>query len=121
MRRAHRYHAQTQSGGVDISHRGAPPGFVTIEEDGALVIPDYNGNGFFNTLGNLLLQPKAGLLFPNFETGEALQLTGATAVVWEGPQIAQHKGAERVWMLHPCSVHKFTFGAPETRRGSDQS
>jgi predicted pyridoxine 5'-phosphate oxidase superfamily flavin-nucleotide-binding protein len=103
--------SRTEGGGVDISHRGGPPGFVTFDEGGALISPDYNGNGFFNTLGNLLLQPKAGLLFPNFETGEALQLTGATVIVWEGPKVAQHKGAERLWMFHPCAAHRLTFGA----------
>jgi len=50
--------------GVDVSHRGGRPGFVGIESDGALVVPDFRGNRYFNTLGNLLVHPQAGLLFP---------------------------------------------------------
>src|SRR5437660_1130013 len=41
--------------GVDVSHRGGRPGFIGIDGDGALVVPDYAGNGFFNTLGNLMV------------------------------------------------------------------
>ena len=51
--------------GVDVSHRGGEPGFVRLQDtvDGArLLVSDYAGNGFFNTLGNLALDPRAGLL-----------------------------------------------------------
>jgi len=49
--------------GVDMSHRGGEAGFVTINADGQLLVEDYLGNGFFNTLGNLLHNPIASLLF----------------------------------------------------------
>ncbi|MFL6535379.1 MAG: pyridoxamine 5'-phosphate oxidase family protein, partial [Pseudomonas sp.] len=45
---------------VDASHRGGKPGFVRMDEDGTLTIPDFSGNLFFNTLGNILLNPRAG-------------------------------------------------------------
>ena len=60
--------------GVDVSHRGGRPGFVTVDEDGALLWPDFSGNNFFNTLGNLAVDPRAGLLFADFESGDLLQL-----------------------------------------------
>lgn len=88
-------------GGVDISHRGGPPGFLEIETDGTITVPDFNGNGYFNTLGNLLVQPKAGLLFPNFETGEALRLGGIVEILWEGAEVALRAGAERLWRFKP--------------------
>lgn len=72
--------ASRGSGGVDISHRGGPSGFVAIESDGALRIPDYSGNNYFNTLGNLLENPDAALLFPDFATGGALRLQGQARV-----------------------------------------
>ena len=59
---------------VDVSHRGGKPGFVRVGADGVLTIPDFSGNRFFNTLGNLIANPKAGLLFVDFETGDLLQL-----------------------------------------------
>ena len=68
---------------VDVSHRGGRPGFVRIGADGVLTIPDFSGNRFFNTLGNLIANPKAGLLFVDFETGDELQLTGDAEVLLE--------------------------------------
>ena len=54
--------------GVDVSHRGGAPGFV--DQDGPrLWLPDYPGNQYFNTLGNLHLHPRAGLLLVDFEEG----------------------------------------------------
>jgi predicted pyridoxine 5'-phosphate oxidase superfamily flavin-nucleotide-binding protein len=46
------------AGGMDMSHRGGRPGFVRVLEGDTLEIPDYHGNGYFNTLGNLLLDPR---------------------------------------------------------------
>ena len=48
-----------------------------------LWLPDYPGNYMFNTLGNLLVEPRAGLLFLDFERGDALQLTGRGEPRWE--------------------------------------
>jgi len=82
--------------GVDVSHRGGRPGFVRIEGD-VLSVPDFAGNLHFNTLGNLLLEPRAGLLFVDWRTGEALMLTGTVEIVWDGPEVAAFRGAERLW------------------------
>ena len=69
--------------GMDASHRGGPPGFVTVSRDGAsLRVPDYAGNDFFNTLGNLERDPRAGLLFVDFATGGLLHVTGRANVDW---------------------------------------
>lgn len=89
-------------GGVDISHRGGPPGFLEITGDGTIMVPDFKGNGYFNTLGNLLVQPRAGLLFPCFETGEALRLAGIVEIFWESPEVASRLGVERMWRFKPC-------------------
>lgn len=55
------------SEGADISHRGGEPGFVRIMNNCQLTIPDYSGNFHFNTLGNFIVNPKAGLLFIDFK------------------------------------------------------
>ena len=62
--------------GADASHRGGLPGFMRVETSRRLSFPDYPGNAMFNTLGNLLVNPLAGLLFADFATGDLLQLTG---------------------------------------------
>jgi uncharacterized protein len=70
--------------GADTSHRGGKPGFVEVLDDRALRIPDYSGNGLFNTLGNLLVDPHVGLLVPDFEGNRALQITGTAKIEWAG-------------------------------------
>ncbi len=82
---------------VDVSHRGGKPGFVRVDDDGLLTIPDFNGNLFFSTLGNIHVNGKAGLLFVDFESGDVLQMTGDAEVIFESPQIAAFQGAERLW------------------------
>lgn len=72
---------------VDVSHRGGQAGFVRVEGD-CLTLPDFAGNLHFNTLGNLLLNPRAGLLFIDFASGELLQLSGRTELILDGPEIA---------------------------------
>ncbi|WP_438754064.1 2Fe-2S iron-sulfur cluster-binding protein [Pararhizobium sp. O133] len=89
---------------VDASHRGGKPGFIRVDENGVLTIPDFAGNLFFNTLGNILANGKAGLVFADFETGELLQLSGDAEVVLDSPEIAAFQGAERFWRFTPRHV-----------------
>jgi uncharacterized protein len=89
---------------VDVSHRGGKPGFVRIGEDGVLTIPDFAGNLFFNTLGNIRLNGKAGLVFVDFSSGDMLQLTGEAEVVLDSPEIAAFQGAERLWRMRPIKI-----------------
>jgi predicted pyridoxine 5'-phosphate oxidase superfamily flavin-nucleotide-binding protein len=65
---------------ADVSHRGGNPGFVRIAGGRRLEWADYPGNAMFNTLGNLLLDPEAGLLFVDFQRGTLLHLNGRATV-----------------------------------------
>ncbi|WP_368184944.1 pyridoxamine 5'-phosphate oxidase family protein [Aestuariibius sp. HNIBRBA575] len=86
--------------GVDVSHRGGRSGFVKVDGN-TLTIPDYSGNNFFNTIGNFLVNPKAGLMFPDFETGDVLMLTGRVEMLWDDhPEVQAFHGAERGWRFH---------------------
>jgi len=82
--------------GVDVSHRGGKPGFLKIGDDGAIVLPDYPGNRFFNTLGNLLLNPHAGIAIIDYDSGGLLQLAVDAEVVDDAALAAAHAGAERI-------------------------
>jgi hypothetical protein len=82
-------------GGADASHRGGRPGFVQVLDDRTLQFSDYPGNNMFNTLGNLVGHPRAGLLFVDFERGDLLQLTGRARVLWE-PETAVRVAIEEV-------------------------
>lgn len=88
--------------GVDVSHRGGRTGFVTVHRGPTgdqLAIEDYPGNSMFCTLGNLLLWPRAGLLFVDWEHGDLLQLATSATVVTGDEARAQLPGANRLLRL----------------------
>jgi len=89
---------------VDVSHRGGEAGFVRVGADGTLTIPDFSGNLFFATLGNILSNEKAGLVFADFESGDLLQMTGDAEVLLSSPDIADFPGAERLWTFKPRRI-----------------
>lgn len=89
---------------VDVSHRGGRTGFVHLAEDGTLTVPDFNGNLFFSTLGNIVLNGRAGLLFIDYQTGDMLQMTGEAEVILDSPAIAAFQGAERLWTFRPRRI-----------------
>lgn len=84
--------------GADVSHRGGNPGFVRVLDATTLRVPDYRGNGMFNTLGNLRVDPRAGMVIPDFERGRMLQLTGATTLSFDSKDAEQTSGGTgRYW------------------------
>jgi predicted pyridoxine 5'-phosphate oxidase superfamily flavin-nucleotide-binding protein len=86
---------------ADVSHRGGKPGFVRYR-DGVLRIPDYPGNSMFNTLGNLALNPRAGLALVDFAANRQLQLTGDVRLdLAGGPADGETGGTGRWWELRP--------------------
>jgi len=97
---AHQDVSAGDASGVDVSHRGGKAGFVRIDNDQTLTIPDFSGNYHFNTFGNLELNPRAGLLFLDFRQGNLLYLTGTAEVIWEGSEISTYAGAERLLRFH---------------------
>lgn len=81
--------------GVDISHRGGAPGFINQLNARVLVIPDYAGNNFFNTVGNLAVDSRCGLSFIDFESSDMLQLTGRAQVRWRDGDAMHFTGVDR--------------------------
>jgi len=66
---------------MDVNHRGGPPGFVRIISPTTLAYPEYSGNRLYQSLGNLMLDPKIGLVFPDYETGDVVYITGTTEIL----------------------------------------
>lgn len=87
--------SQHPSQGVDASHRGGNPGFIQVLSPPRLRIPDYSGNGMFNTLGNFETNPRAGILIPDFEHGRTLQLTGRPEILWDEDDSRNETGGTR--------------------------
>jgi predicted pyridoxine 5'-phosphate oxidase superfamily flavin-nucleotide-binding protein len=111
---ASRSRAGIGNGGLDISHRGGRPGFVAVRGD-TLVVPDFRGNRFFNTLGNLLGDPRTGLLFVDFATGDLVQVQGTATIEWGEPR-RWTVAVERAWRRPAALPFDWTFGdyAPTT-------
>jgi predicted pyridoxine 5'-phosphate oxidase superfamily flavin-nucleotide-binding protein len=98
--------------GVDVSHRGGMPGFLKLDREGQILMPDYRGNFFFNTLGNLLANPRIGLTIVDFAKGDLLQLTGIAEIIWEGAALADHPGAKRLCRITPLHGQWLRRGFP---------
>ena len=92
--------SQKNDYGVDVSHRGGKPGFVkimqTAEGKDRLLVPDFIGNFFFNTFGNIVLNPKVGLLFIDHAGHRLLHIAGQAELILDGPEIDAYVGAERL-------------------------
>ncbi|HAT32427.1 MAG TPA: flavin-nucleotide-binding protein [Janthinobacterium sp.] len=92
--------ASAHPGAVDASHRGGKPGFVRVDADGTLTLPDFAGNSHFRTIGNLVGEPRAGLLFPDFASGDLLYLAVDVELVWDGEELRSFAGAQRLLRCH---------------------
>jgi len=85
--------------GMDVSHRGGESGFVEVLNDRILRFPDFAGNRFYNTLGNILADPRAGMLFVDFASGSLLQVTGRASIDWDSEAVASLPGARQLVTL----------------------
>jgi uncharacterized protein len=99
--------------GADVSHRGGKPGFIRIDDDNnTLTTPDFSGNLFFNTIGNLTLDPRAGLLVIDFASGDLLYLAVDAEIIWEGKDLESFDGAERLFRWHLREVRRTRRALP---------
>ena len=84
-------------GRPDCSFKGGAPGFVRVVGPGELAFPDYDGNGMFKSLGNLLVNPDVGLLFLDMhEKPRRLRVNGRATVAREDPLLARTVGAQLI-------------------------
>ena len=79
----------------DCSFKGGPPGFVRVVAPNTLVYPDYDGNGMFNSLGNIRSNPKVGLLFIAMtDKPKRLRVNGTAELSFDEALLAQCPGAQ---------------------------
>jgi predicted pyridoxine 5'-phosphate oxidase superfamily flavin-nucleotide-binding protein len=98
--------------GADSSHRGGMPGFISVTGPRRLRWPDYTGNQFYMTLGNMHLDPACGLLFLDWEHGHTLQLTGTGRIDWDPESAKAYPGALRVVEFDVDSVVQIDHASP---------
>ena len=97
--------------GADVSHRGGQPGFAHLVGN-RLWVPDYRGNKYMNTLGNLLAEPRAALLFIDLDNGDILHIQGTTQIHWQADEIPVPAGTERYWTLDITRLWRFRSALP---------
>src|ERR1700738_1442886 len=83
-------------GQPDVSYKGGMPGFVRVIDDQTLAFPDYDGNGMFKSLGNILVNPKVGLLFVDFEQPHRMRVNGTASVADDDPLLEEWPGAQLI-------------------------
>src|ERR1700730_14785225 len=80
----------------DVSYKGGMPGFVRILDDQTLAFPDYDGNGMFKSLGNIVVNPKVGLLFVDFEHPNRMRVSGTASISIDDPLLSEFRGAQMI-------------------------
>jgi predicted pyridoxine 5'-phosphate oxidase superfamily flavin-nucleotide-binding protein len=98
--------------GIDVSHRGGKPGFVRVDDDVTLTVPDFSGNLFFNTIGNIAVNPYAGLLFIDYSSGDLLYLAVKAEIIWQGAEVEAFIGAQQLLRLHIISMRRVEARLP---------
>jgi hypothetical protein len=102
------------SGYPDVSYKGGRPGFVRVVSEDTLAFPSYDGNGMFKSLGNLLVNPRVGMLFIDWTNPHRLRVQGTASVSRDEPLMAECPGAqlivrvkaERIFPNCPRYIHK---------------
>jgi predicted pyridoxine 5'-phosphate oxidase superfamily flavin-nucleotide-binding protein len=101
-------------GWPDVSYKGGLPGFVRVTDHDELAFPCYDGNGMFKSFGNILVNPKVGLLFIDFEEQNRMRVQGTASVTDNDPLMGEFPGAqliirvkaERIFPNCPRYIHK---------------
>ena len=93
-----------EDGWPECSYKGGEPGFVRILDEHTLAFPLYDGNGMFLSSGNLVANPRVGILFVNFENGTRLRLNGHASIDPDDPLIATYPGAKLVVRVRARAV-----------------
>lgn len=101
-------------GAPDCSYKGGRPGFVRVIAPDTLAFPSYDGNGMFKSLGNVLANPRVGLLFIDFEQPRRLRVNGIASIdpadallpTFEGAQLVVRVRAEHIFPNCPRYIHR---------------
>ena len=106
--------------GLDVSPRGDPSGFVVVEDERTLLIPDRRGNNRTDSLSNLIADPRIALLFLIPGVGETLRVNGRAAISIDPALLerfpAQGKLPRSVIVVH---VERVYFQCPKALVRSD--
>jgi uncharacterized protein len=106
-------------GRPQCSYKGGDPGFVRVLDERTVAFPNYDGNGMYLSMGNLLVNPRVGMLFVDFtaERPSRLRLNGEATIdghdelmaAWPGAQFVVRVAATQVFPNCPRYIHRYAL------------
>jgi predicted pyridoxine 5'-phosphate oxidase superfamily flavin-nucleotide-binding protein len=91
-------------GSPNCSYKGGDPGFVRVLDPHTIAFPSYDGNGMYLSMGNVLANPRVGLLFIDFERGKRMRLNGEASIDEQDPLLAEYPEAQLVVRVRATEV-----------------
>ena len=106
-------------GRPQCSYKGGDPGFVRVLDEHTIAFPNYDGNGMYLSMGNLLVNPQVGMLFVDFtaQRPSRLRLNGLASIderdelvsAWPGAQFVVRVTATQVFPNCPRYIHRMAL------------
>jgi predicted pyridoxine 5'-phosphate oxidase superfamily flavin-nucleotide-binding protein len=93
-------------GRPQCSYKGGEPGFVRVLDEHTVAFPNYDGNGMYLSMGNLLENPHVGMLFIDFTSARPsrLRLCGVASIAESDGLIAAYPEAQFVVRVRATQV-----------------
>jgi len=93
-----------EMGRPNCSYKGGDPGFVKVVDEHTLAFPNYDGNGMYLSMGNILKNPHVGLLFIDLEEGDRLRVNGEASIDRQDPLMAEYPEAQFIVRVRASHV-----------------
>ncbi len=106
-----------EHGRPNCSYKGGDPGFVRVVDEQTIAFPNYDGNGMYVSMGNVLRNPQVGLLFIDFEHQWRMRLNGEASIDERDPLMADYPEAQFIVRVRarevfpncPRYIHHYTL------------
>lgn len=93
------------SGQPDCSFKGGEPGFIRVTGPSELAYPDYDGNGMFRSMGNVMVNPEVGLLFIAMHgKPQRLRVNGTATISEDDPLLKETVGAQLIIRIRARAI-----------------
>ena len=93
-----------EKGQPSCSYKGGDPGFVRVVDEHTLAFPNYDGNGMYLSMGNVLKNPQVGILFIDLEDGDRLRVNGEASINLQDPLIINYPEAQFIVRVRATHV-----------------
>jgi uncharacterized protein len=87
------------------SYKGGDPGFLRFVDETTVAFPNYDGNGMYLSMGNVLVNPAVGLLFIDFARRRRMRVDGDAAVSFDHPLLAEYPGAQFLVLVTARAIY----------------